>query len=126
MQADVLAQTAPWPIPMGAKITQQQKVGYQQIAFSWREQGWLYEARWHSRMPKARIVKYDSWVLTRIRPGVGFGAGARPKLEGVFASGHWLAARHLRYAASLSFKNKASSDQLKLIKACHHHCLLSF
>ncbi|MFC2694511.1 MAG: hypothetical protein ACFN0Y_00625 [Lactobacillus sp.] len=43
MQADVLAQTAPWPIPMGAKITQQQKVGYQQIAFSWREQGWLYE-----------------------------------------------------------------------------------
>lgn len=115
MQADVLAQTAPWPIPMGAKITQQQKVGYQQIAFSWREQGWLYEARWHSRMPKARIVKYDSWVLTRIRPGVGFGAGA-----------HWLAARHLRYAASLSFKNKAGSDQLKLIKACHHHCLLSF
>lgn len=121
MNADLLVKKAPWPIPVGAKLTKKQKEGYQQISFSWRKQGWFYEARWHSRMPKAKIVQYDSWVLTRTRPSIGFGAGARPKLEEVLSGDQWVAARFLRYAAKLSFEGQASPAQIKLIKACHHH-----
>jgi hypothetical protein len=65
--------SSPIIIPPYAAITEQQKIGYDQVKFRWTNGPYGYEARWHTRTPGAPATQGDTWVVTRTTPGTAQG-----------------------------------------------------
>jgi hypothetical protein len=114
-----LRQTAPWPIPAGARVSNQVKVGYSQVQYTWQKQGWRYEARWHERTPHARLITRPSWRLDRVRPGKGYGPDAAPRLVQTLVGKQWLPIRQLRYCARRYNDGIATPAEIHLLQIAH-------
>lgn len=83
----------PWCIPTDAKIKHEYKHGYHQTKYLWTKNGWRYEARYHEPTPNAKLVKYPSWRLDRVKPGKGFGPDHASRLHQILVGKTWLNAR---------------------------------
>jgi len=69
-----LAKTSPVKIPENATIKAGTKTaGYDQINYKWSENGYIYEARWHTKTPGAPAGQGNTWVVERITPGTSTG-----------------------------------------------------
>ena len=112
-------QTTPWPIPPDAQQQFQIKHGDHQVKYTWRQAGWRYEARWHERIPKAKLITWPSWRLDRIRPGIGYGPHAQPRLAETRVGDCWLPLRRVRYAAVRYNHGQATAKDIHLLKAAH-------
>lgn len=112
-------QTAPWLIPPDAQQQLQIKHGYHQVKYTWRQDGWCYEARWHERIPTAKLITWPSWRLDRIRPGIGYGPHAQPRLAETRVGNCWLPLRRVRYAAARYNHGQATVEDIRLLKAAH-------
>lgn len=64
-------QRSPIKVPNNANASIQHKTaqkgsgGYEQIKYTWVDQGVKYESRWHTRTPEAPPTQGNSWVVTR-------------------------------------------------------------
>lgn len=75
--SDSIAKTSPIPIPENAEKIIQAKDEYYQIRYIWKEDGYIYESRWHTRTPNAPIEQRDSWFVNRRVKGIGSGINHR-------------------------------------------------
>lgn len=114
-----LLSSSPWAIPRDAKVLQEQKQGYLQIKFTWQKAGWRYTARFHEKVPKAKLITYPSWQLSRIHPGKGFGPDHAPRVEEMRVNGYWLKAYKVRYCAYLYNHHKANEKQIMILRQAH-------
>jgi len=64
-----LVKSSPLEIPSTAKVIRQAKTGYDQIKYTWSDDVYKYEARWHTRTPGAPKDQGNTWVITRTTPG---------------------------------------------------------
>lgn len=115
----ILRQTAPWSIPLNAQQQLQIKHGYHQVKYTWQQLGWRYEARWHERIPTAKLITRPSWRLDRVRPGMGYGPHAKPRLAETRVGDRWLSLRRIRYAATRYYHGQATKEDIRLLKAAH-------
>lgn len=77
-----LSMFSPIPIPSTAQIKpEHKKNGYEHVSYKWSDSGYNYESRWHTHVPTAPEYSQDSWVVERIRPGIGAGRNARPRVH---------------------------------------------
>ncbi len=77
-----LSQTSPIHIPHTAEIKHDHKKnGYEQVSYKWSDSGYNYESRWHAHTPNAPEYSRDTWVVERVRPGIGVGKDARPRIH---------------------------------------------
>lgn len=114
-----LQKDAPWPIPMTAQQTIDERQGYQQVSFHWQANGWLYTARWHQPLPTATLITYPSWQLSRIYPGKGFGPDAHHRQEESRVGDQWLPTSQVRYCARCLQDRTATSEQVNILKQAH-------
>lgn len=111
---------SPWPIPEGSKTQIEQKPeGYWQVKFSWVKNSWRYEARYHEKTPKAKLITYPSWRLDRIRPGKGYGPDHAPRISQTRVGDQWLSTSYVRYCARQLNHGLASNRQTEIIKLAH-------
>lgn len=114
-----IRQTAPWPIPPDARQQLQIKHGYRQVKYTWQQAGWHYEARWHERTPAAKLITWPSWRLDRVRPGMGYGPHAQPRLAETRVGVRWLPLRRVRFAAACYNHGHATISDIRLLRAAH-------
>ena len=73
-KTDELAKSSPIEIPDNANVRIQNKAGgYGQISYSWADDTYKYNARWHTPTPNAPTNSANSWVIERITPGTPTG-----------------------------------------------------
>lgn len=116
-----LAKTSPVKIPQNAQIKAAHKTnGYEQLTFSWQSQGWRYFARWHSRLPGAKIVTKPSWRVDRIKSGHGFGKDVRRRIEETwsFKTG-WILSSTLHKSAWRAAHHPHSAHDIAVVKHTH-------
>lgn len=114
-----MKENCPWCVPYDVKIKHEYKHGYHQVKYLWTQNGWRYEVRYHEPTPNARLIKYPSWRLDRVKPGKGFGPDHSFRLHQILVGTLWLDARQVYYAASQVSHNKATQEQIKIIKDAH-------
>lgn len=114
-----LNHSAPWPIPLTAKIYHDCRSGYHQVRYCWEKNGWQYEARWHEPLPTATLITYPSWQLMRHHSGKGFGPDAHHKQDQVLAKDHWVPVSQVRFAALQYNQGQATDAQLQLMIDTH-------
>lgn len=115
-----LRSRSPWPIPDQTKTKVERKPeGYLQVKFSWFKGVWRYEARYHEKTPKAKLITYPSWRLDRIRPGKGYGLDHRPRINQTRVGQKWLSTSYVRYCAYQLNHGLASKRQIEVIKLAH-------
>ncbi len=111
---------SPIYIPEGAKRVVQQKNGYTQVKYTWRADGYKFEARWHTRTPGAPAGSAPSWVVMRTTPGHG---GVRPVshiLTRVNSStNRWVTRREWQQAISARQAGTATRSQSSLLDSGH-------
>lgn len=114
-RADTIAVSSPIEIPKTATIKPQVKdSGAYQIKYEWAtEDGFKYTSRWHTPRPDVPIEKYDTWVVEREVPGIGYGKNARPRVREVLVGDNkwvpktdWKAARKARGRKTLTKTQK--------------------
>lgn len=110
---------APWPIPAKAQSQVQDKGRYFQVKYCWQAGDWHYIARWHQQTPAARLICYPSWRLDRVRPGMGYGPHAQPRLEETWVGNRWLPTRRIRYYAQRLNADQATPEEVQLLRAAH-------
>lgn len=118
-----LRRQSPWPIPTNATVEHEHKRGYQQVKYSWLQDGWRYTARFHTPLPTATLITTASWQLTRVRPGKGFGPDHAPRLEQTQVGDHWVPTSVVRYAARQYNLGQATAKQVKLLQMSHQASL---
>ena len=74
-----LPRSSPIQIPTTATINEQEKTGYTQVKYTWKKGDYKYTCRWHTRTPNAPADQGNTWVVERIKPGIGAGPNARRK-----------------------------------------------
>ncbi|WP_276709150.1 hypothetical protein [Eubacterium ruminantium] len=74
-----LPKGSPIKIPSNSNINEQEKQGYKQVKYTWQRGEYKYVSRWHTRTPGAPIDQTDTWVVERIKPGIGHGPNPRPR-----------------------------------------------
>ena len=80
-----LPKSSPIPIPKEATITEtHKKAGYDQVAYKWNDGNYTYTARWHTHTPNAPKYSQNTWVVERVRSGIGAGKNVRPKIHEVY------------------------------------------
>ncbi len=122
---DTLPQSAPMSIPNNATIKTEQKTGYEQVKYTWKSGDFEYISRWHTRTPNAPTDQTESWVVERIRHGVGAGSGARRKthdiLVGKTESGNykWVSMSEWRKAIYARKNGTATQQQKEMLDNGH-------
>ncbi|KRL80337.1 hypothetical protein [Lactobacillus ultunensis] len=119
-----LRKIAPWFIPLDAKMTLENKQGYRQIKYVWYKNSWRYEARFHTKTPKAQLITYPSWRLDRIRPGKGFGPDHASRIEESLVGTKWIKSSIVRYCARQVSHGVANKKQIEIIKKAHFRARL--
>lgn len=118
-----IAKTSPVKIPKSAAVRRTSKAaGYQQISYSWQVNGWRYEARWHSKLPTAKIVTKPSWRVDRVKRGHGFGAEVHHRVVQTWSShAGWIASKQLHQSAWRINHHTGHQSDKELIKNTHFH-----
>lgn len=116
---------APWSIPAGAAVQRQNKAGYLQVTYTWTAGSWRYEARWHERVPSARLITYPSWRLDRTRPGNGYGPHAAPRLAQTWTGHQWLPQRQVRYLIRVA-NHHPSAAANRFLRAVHPAAIVTY
>ncbi len=106
-----LTKTSPIPIPSNAQIKPENKNGYEQVKFKWKEGGYNYESRWHTHTPNAPEYSKDTWVVEKIRPGIGAGRLHRSKIHEVLVGGNQWIDWSLWHDAVLAKQNKSETKK---------------
>lgn len=119
-----LPDSSPMHIPKNANVIEQQKQGYQQVKYQWRKGQYNYVNRWHQRTPNAPISQGNSWVIERIKPGVGSGPNARPRqheylIRGKNGKGHWVSKKRWDQAIAARKRGTATKKQEELLDNGH-------
>lgn len=111
-------------IPKNASVTEQQKQGYQQVKYQWKRGEYKYVNRWHQRTPNAPAKQGNTWVIERIRPGIGHGPNARPAqheyyIKGKNGKGHWVSQQKWNQAVKARKNGTATKSQKEMLKNGH-------
>ena len=119
-----LPKSSPMQIPKNATVTEQQKQGYQQVKYQWRKGDYKYVNRWHQRTPNAPANQGNSWVIERIRPGIGSGPNARPAkheylIKGKNGKGHWVSKKTWDKAVAAKKNGTATKAQKEMLDNGH-------
>ena len=114
--ADSLSQSSPIKIPANAKVIPQIKQNgpYYHIKYIWdADDGFEYTCRWHTRTGGAPLEQGDSWVVERVKHGIGFGENAHKATKQVYVKNKgwvdaevWEAARKARKTGTSTQKQK--------------------
>ena len=78
---NILPKGSPIKIPSSATIKEEQKNGYEQVKYTWKNGDYSYISRWHARTPNSPKNQGDSWIVERKKSGLGYGKNAHPKQE---------------------------------------------
>ena len=78
---NILPKGSPIKIPSSATIKEEQKNGYEQVKYTWKNGDYSYISRWHTRTPNSPKNQGDSWIVERKKSGLGYGKNAHPKQE---------------------------------------------
>lgn len=119
-----LPRSSPLHIPKDAAVKEQQKPTYQQVKYQWSRNGYKYISRWHERTPNAPSSSGNSWVVERIKPGVGYGPNARPAKKEVYVKGkngvgHWVSKKTWDKAIYAWNQGTATKQQKEMLKNGH-------
>ena len=116
-----LSQTSPIRIPENAQISAGHKDnGYEQVSYKWSDAGYKYESRWHTHTPNAPEYSQDSWVVERVRPGIGAGKNARPRVHEYKIKGRgWVDDELWDKAKSARKLGKETTEQRELLDNGH-------
>ncbi len=122
---DTLPQTSPIFIPERANIKAERKSGYDQVKYTWKSGDFEYISRWHTRTPNAPSDQAASWVVERIRHGIGYGKEARRRthdiLVGKTESGNykWVSKSEWDKAILARKKGTATLEQKEMLDNGH-------
>lgn len=116
-----LAQSSPIPIPDSAEIDpQHKKNGYEHVSYKWSDSGYNYESRWHTHTPNAPEYSQDTWVVERVRPGIGAGKNARPRAHEYLTKNQgWVSDVLWNRAKDARKQGKETIDQRELLDNGH-------
>jgi hypothetical protein len=112
---------APIEIPESAAIKPRtMNNGYDQISYKWRESGYKYEVRWHSRTPDAPFEQGNTWVVQREIPGSG---GQNPrsfiKIGNTGTDADWVSGHKWYDAIKARQNGTATLEQIKILDVGH-------
>ena len=111
-----LAQSSPLSIPADANVTIGAKSGYDQIRFTWKENGLSYEARWHTRTPGAPEGQKNTWVISRTTPGTPTG---QRKVTHILVGDTWVPSFEWQDAIAARKNGTATAEQILLLDNGH-------
>lgn len=115
-----LSKSSPVVIPKLAKITEQSKVGYDQVKYTWTKGNFKYVARWHTRTPGAPTNQGPTWVIERVRSGIGSGIYARRRQEYILVGKYKWVTKKVSYDAINARKNgTATKEQEEMLNHGH-------
>ena len=108
---------SPISIPENAKIKVWSKPYYEQIRYTWEQDGYKYSSRWHTNTPNAPKgpgFPRRTWVVTRQLIGSG-------KNKGVFVKvgNEWIPGVKWDMAVKARKRNIATIQQLRMLKDGH-------
>ena len=107
-----LPKTSPIPIPDTATIKEDHKQnGYEQVKYEWISGEYKYLSRWHTHTPGAPEYSKDTWVVERVRPGIGAGRLHRPKIHEVLIGDNQWIDWSLWHDAVLAKQNKSETKK---------------
>ncbi|RZJ85750.1 MAG: hypothetical protein EOO60_14355 [Hymenobacter sp.] len=109
--------SSPLLIPPYATITEQQKVGYDQVKFRWTAGAYGYEARWHTRTPGAPATQGDTWVVTRTTPGTA--QGQRKVQHILTGPNQWTPVQQWQNAVTANQAATATQAEQELLQQGH-------
>jgi len=110
------AKQAPIKMPENANVKVQAKNGYDQITYKWSESGCNYEVRWHTKTPGAPGGQGNSWVVSKVTPGIPTG---QLRTEHILVGEDWGPRFQWQEAIDAYRKGVATPEQLKLLENGH-------
>jgi hypothetical protein len=112
-----IAESCPIDIPSNAKIVDQTQNGYDQIKYTWSDDTYKYEARWHTRTPGVPEGQGNTWVVTRTTPGTP--EGQRKVQHILTGENQWTPMKQWQDAVKARQNGAATSEQQKLLDSDH-------
>ena len=108
---------APIKIPNTAKYrAKSMEGGYEQIAYKWSDETYKYEARWHTRTPRAPKEQGNTWVIQRTIPGNG---GKKPEIQFLIGKNEWIKGSEWYAAINTRKTGKSTKEQIELLDKGH-------
>ena len=92
------------------------KDGYEQISYKWKDKGFKYEARWHTRTSGAPESQGNTWVIQRTRPGNG---EIKPYSEFLVGDNEWIPGHKWYDAIAARKAGNATPDQEAILDKGH-------
>lgn len=116
-----LPKTSPMPVPHNATIkSEYKKNGYEHVSYKWSDGEYNYESRWHTHTPGAPEYSQETWVVERIRPGIGAGKNARPRIHEYLIKGQgWVSDALWNKAKGARKKGRENKEQRELLDNGH-------
>lgn len=115
-----LPQTSPVTIPKNASIKDEHKNGYDQVKYTWSDNGYNYEGRWHTHTPGAPEYSQGTWVIERVKPGIGAGKNHRTRIHEYLIKGHgWVSQKEWGEAKAARQKGTETKKQRELLDNGH-------
>ncbi|MFT8351761.1 hypothetical protein [Clostridium saccharoperbutylacetonicum] len=112
-----LVKSSPLEIPSTAKVAKQAKTGYKQIKYTWSDDVYKYEARWHTRTPGAPKAQGNTWVITRTTPGKATG---QPKVQHIMTGeNEWTTMNEWQKAVIARQNGVTTPEQQSLLDRGH-------
>jgi hypothetical protein len=111
---------SPIQIPESASMKPVSKTGYEQITYKWKDGGFNYEVRWHTRTPSAPPKQGNTWVISRKIPGSG---GQKPqsfyKTGNTGTNADWVTGKDWFEAMAARKAGTATPEQIKILDKGH-------
>jgi RHS repeat-associated protein len=107
--------SSPITIPADAQMQVQQKTGYEQIRYRWRDGNQRYEARWHTRTPGAPADQGDTWVVSRRTSGTPTTRSQNHVLSG----STWVTSSDWHAAIAARRNGTATPEQVRILDDGH-------
>ncbi len=115
-----LPKSAPLKIPSTATVKEEQKDGYNQVKYTWKEGEFSYTSRWHTRTPNAPKGQGDSWVIQRDKAGLGYGKNAHPaQHEILVGENKWVSKKEWQDAIRARKNGTATKEQKEMLDNGH-------
>lgn len=118
--ADYLPKTSPIKIPIDASIKIQNKKDYDQVKYNWNKGEYAYVARWHTKTPNSPSYENESWVVQRIKKGIGAGNNARHRQVSILVGNKWISNKIWQEAINAKKNGTITQKQKELLKNGHH------